>query len=242
MKRLFTYVRQFYQNHDGWIDMVTSCLVATILGILLTFGSNILTEHKEQKRKTHHLIVNALSDLQMRESKMRRDSAFFASAVSLINEMSLNEYQETLVRDSLIYHYVGALRYYVPISNNVLIETLFSSSEETFNLIDDYEVAAELRSCYAIFDTYRQLREQLSQDIANQFLPQYNCLYNQYSSYSEIINRLNQMPEYYAILNRIADINIMIRKNLPSITKMRQDVMRRTKITEKELLAQKKQG
>lgn len=246
MKRLFTYLHQFYQNHEEWLDMTTSCLVATILGIILTFGATFLQERNEQKQKTHHLIVDALSDLRLRESKMRRDSVFFASAVSVIEEIQMNEemgmseYQEDLVRDTLIYHLAGKMRYYVPIRDNLLIETLFSSSEEIFTLIDDYEVAVQLRSCYAIFDTYRKLREHLSQDLTNQFLPQYECLCKRYpSSYSEVINHLNQMPEYHAFLNRIKDIDVMISKTLPIVTNLRLELMEKTGITEKELLSSK---
>ncbi len=75
---------KFIKDKNHWLDSFTSCFLGTLLGILVTFGSNAIIQHKDKVKLEERALMITLNDIKqslkymnvLLDSSLQKDSVY----------------------------------------------------------------------------------------------------------------------------------------------------------------------
>jgi len=132
----FTILRHWAQQHHNSLSSFTSNFIATVLGIVLTFGTTMWYENREKKEAAETLVENCLSNMEDRLANIDRVVAIYDRHDELFNQVQqqpLDSLSDELM-GNLIYEYT---RQYDLVINHSY-EKSFSQSVTSHEILGRY--------------------------------------------------------------------------------------------------------
>lgn len=237
-KKIFS---SFYTNHRDWFITMTASFVATVLGIMVTLGASAYQRRAEHKKQTELFMRDVVLDMSYREDNMRKDSVKFAQIESALMTLdATNDEHASLFKDTIVFQHIGWTAYFsFSISENKLIENLFSTNEAAFQLIDDYESTQTIRTFYGAHSVYNTHRKELA-DVSMRLLPEIIVMVSLQMPNVEIMRKADHMASYYEWMQRVANTIRLIDYWLPQMHQQRLSIMETMGVTEEDIESWKK--
>ena len=234
-------VSLFYKNHRDWFITMTASFVATVLGIMVTLGASVFQQRSDHKKQTELFMRDVVLDLSSREDNMRKDSIKFVEIESALLTLDATiDDHASLFMDTIVFQYIGWTAYYsFTISENRLIENLFTTNEAVFQLIDDYELTKTIRTCYGVHAAYNTQRKELA-DVTMRLLPEIFVMVSLQVPNVEIMRKTDHLTQYYEWLQRVTNTIRLIDYWLPQIHQLRLSIMETMDATEEDIESWKK--
>lgn len=81
-------IREFFSKHKDWLSTFSQNLLATVLGIVLTFGTTRFVEIQQDRKLANKLGENYLGNIELRAELMANDLEAHLQRDSLLQEVS----------------------------------------------------------------------------------------------------------------------------------------------------------
>lgn len=128
--------RQLIKRRQDWIDNFTTNFIATVLGILLTFGTSMWYESRQKKQAAKALVERCLTNMETRLNNLDGVVSFYDKHEELLAKVQSNPL------DSISDEILGDLIYQYTIQYNLIInhayEKAYSQSVTSHEILGQY--------------------------------------------------------------------------------------------------------
>lgn len=165
--------QRFYDR--AWWQAAIAGVFGTVEGIVFTFGVTHIQQRAEQKEMARKVTRITLRNLDVRIDLMEREIEILKSKENLYNQISdyfpdrINE-----IHSDSIQLFVDLIGQNIYTMTDSKAESIFSTSFEVWQYLDDEKVIGRISNCYSIIDFHSDLIREINSDINRAFRECFN--------------------------------------------------------------------
>lgn len=154
--------RSIFESTKKWLRSTLSGMVATTLGIILTFGTSEYIENQKKKEMAHTTVIMTMKNISISANGLD------AAADSLLKADSVLQYFMKLYPDSLdnaspemAKHFTQNLIKINYSINDETAEKIFSSNIATWDNIKDHDLINAIGSLFTMIRTVKEMKSKI---------------------------------------------------------------------------------
>ncbi len=155
--------QKFYKN-EWWRDTITS-LVGTVVGIVLTFGTTFYIEKQNKADMARKTVIITLHNLDVKIKSLKSNEAWMSHVDTLFRAVvkHLPADLDNVDTDTLRAAY-DVFPYLDIHLNENIAESIFSTSIEVWEYMDDERAIGRISNCYSFSNYCEKIQEELQKE------------------------------------------------------------------------------
>lgn len=229
--------RSVFESIKNWLRNTLSGMVATTLGIILTFGTSEYIENQKKKEMAHTTIMMTMKNISISASGLD------AAADTLLKADSVLQYFMKLYPDSLDNASPEMAKLFnqslIKINYNIndeSAEKIFSSNIATWDNIKDHDLINAIGSLFTMIRTVKEIKSKMDAERMELF---YDIMssdeLNDIKSEKEFVKAMMKKKEIRKFIFKSGFNAQLIKLNTSMMLKQIDEILKKQNITKEEL-------